>query len=151
MNTKTFRQKALMKLIAGQKFGTQEGLAAALAAAGYPVTQATLSRDLRDLGLSKSRTAEGELAYVSGSAGGGGWPALQRMAASFVMDVKRSGNITVVKTVPGYAQGVASAVDGVTGDGILGSVAGDDTIIVVTSDETSGSEFEQRLNGAMKG
>lgn len=138
-------------MIAGHKYATQEDLAAALAAAGYPVTQATLSRDLRDLGLSKGRTAEGELAYASGSAGAGGWPALQKMAASFVMDVKRSGNTTVIKTVPGYAQGVASAVDGINGDGILGSVAGDDTIFVVTSDEERGDYFEKRLHDAMKG
>lgn len=151
MSNKTFRQKALLKITSEQRFGTQEDLAAALSEAGYPVTQATLSRDLRDLGLSKGRTAEGELAYASGSGSGGGWPALQKMAASFVMDVKRSGNITVIKTVPGYAQGVASAVDGISGDGILGSVAGDDTIFVVTADDERGAYFEERLNSAMKG
>jgi transcriptional regulator of arginine metabolism len=151
MSNKTFRQKALLKLIADERYGTQEELAAALIAAGFPVTQATLSRDLRDLGLAKRRTAEGELAYASGAGSGGGWPALQRMSASFVMDVKRSGNITVIKTVPGYAQGVASAVDGINDDGILGSVAGDDTIFVVTADEERGAYFEERIISAMKG
>lgn len=140
-----------MRLIGDHKYATQEELAAALADAGYPVTQATLSRDLKELGLSKGRTSEGETAYVSASSGRGGWPALQKMAASFVMEVKRSGTTTVIKTVPGYAQGVASAVDGVSGDGILGSVAGDDTIFVVTADDASGEAFEARLSGAMKG
>ena len=151
MSNKTFRQKALVTMIGERKFATQEELAGALAESGYPVTQATLSRDLKDLGLTKSRTEEGELAYASGLAAGGGWPALQRMAASFVLDVKRSGNTTVIKTMPGYAQGVASAVDSINGDGILGSVAGDDTIFVVTSDEDHGEYFEERLSGAMRG
>jgi transcriptional regulator of arginine metabolism len=149
MKEKTARQSALVKAIEAREIETQEELAAELKKAGYQTTQATLSRDLKEMGVGKTRSAAGKLIYATGPIPSPAWPALKRMAEDLVSDIKRSGNLVVIKTLPGYASGVAMAVDNLGEDTVLGSVAGDDTILVVTSDEASGSAFVKSL--AVKG
>lgn len=145
MKEKTARQNALLKVITAKAIETQEELAAALAIKGFKTTQATLSRDLKELNVSKARTAEGKLIYTTGAAPAPAWPALRRMADSLVSEVRRSGNLLIIKTMPGYASGVAAAVDNLGEKAVLGSVAGDDTILVVTADEASGRAFAERI------
>lgn len=145
MKEKTARQAALIKAIEARAIETQEELAAELKKAGFYTTQATLSRDLKEIGVGKTRSAAGKLIYATGAVPSPAWPALRRMAENLVSEVKRSGNMVIIKTRPGYASGVATAVDNLGEDGVLGSVAGDDTILVVTSDEDSGRAFAKSL------
>jgi transcriptional regulator of arginine metabolism len=147
MQNKATRQKAMTKLINDRQIETQDELAAMLEKIGYSVTQATLSRDLKDMGVSKVRNETGKLVYSAGpvAAVGAGWPALERMAESLVNEATAAGNLVVVKTLPGYASGVAAAVDSVKNVGVVGSVAGDDTILVVMSDGKAGRRFADRL------
>lgn len=145
MKEKTSRQAALLKAILAQDIETQDELAADLAKQGFKTTQATLSRDLKELNVNKTRTSEGKLVYSTGTAASPAWPALRKMADSLVSDIKRSGNLLIIKTVPGYASGVAAAVDNLGEQTVLGSVAGDDTILVVTLDDASGRAFAERM------
>jgi transcriptional regulator of arginine metabolism len=145
MKEKTARQAALLKAIKARGIETQDELAADLAGTGFKTTQATLSRDLKELNVNKTRTSEGKLVYTTGASPSPAWPALRKMADSLVSEVKRSGNLLIIKTVPGYASGVAAAVDNLGENTVLGSVAGDDTILVVTQDEASGRAFADRL------
>lgn len=149
MKSKIARQTALLEVIKAGEIETQEELAGELKKAGFATTQATLSRDLKEIGVSKVRSNSGKLTYVTESTPSPAWPALKRMADNFVSEVTRSGNLVIIKTLPGYASGVATAVDKLGEPAVLGSVAGDDTILVVTSDEAGGRAFTERL--AVKG
>lgn len=147
MQKKATRQKAMVKLINDRQIETQDELVTKLEKIGYSVTQATLSRDLKDMGVSKVRNETGKLVYSAGpiTAAGAGWPALARMAENLVNEATAAGNLVVVKTLPGYASGVAAAVDSVKDAGVVGSVAGDDTILVIMSDGKAGRRFAGRL------
>jgi transcriptional regulator of arginine metabolism len=145
MKEKMARQTALITAIEERSIETQEELAAELGKAGFKTTQATLSRDLKEIGVGKTRGADGKLIYATGAIASPAWPALRRMAETLVREIKRSGNLVIIKTLPGYASGVATAVDNLGEDMVLGSVAGDDTILVVTSDEASGQAFANSL------
>lgn len=145
INGKAARQQALRLAIDAGETKTQEQLAGELRRRGFDVTQATLSRDLREMGVGKTRTADGHLVYSTRPASRGGWTALSKMADSFVTDLRLSGNMVVVKTMPGYAQGVAAAVDALDDVSLLGTIAGDDTILVITADETAGEFLVKRL------
>lgn len=121
-----------MSLISDKAIETQEDLLAALKERGYKVTQATISRDIREMGLTKVAGPGGRYRYamphteenpITAKFGG--------LLAETVEKVDSAGNITVVKTYSGMAQGVAAAIDSMGRDGIVGSVAGDDTIIIV--------------------
>lgn len=130
---KTWRHKKILEIIREQDISTQEGLADALRKAGFAVTQATISRDIKELGLVK----------VPGNAGGSryiatGEPAnarnndrLKRFFRDSVVSIDHSENLIIIKTLPGEAQGVASAIDNSGWPEIIGTVAGDDTIMVV--------------------
>ncbi len=141
------RLTLLAELVAGHRFSSQEELVKALARAGVQVTQATLSRDLRSLGVLKRPGASGRMVYeLQGPA----TEALDRERQSldlkaFVNDVRLAQNLVVVRTPPGHANAVARAIDLAGFDGIVGSVAGDDTILVVTADTTAARRFKRRL------
>ncbi len=125
------RQEKIIELVEKQEIGTQEELAEALNRAGFPVTQATVSRDIRELKLTKISTGTGTQKYV-----------VLRNHESHLSDkyirVLREGflsmdnaqNILVVKTVAGMAMAVAAALDAMNFSEIVGSIAGDDTIMI---------------------
>ncbi|MER3396409.1 MAG: arginine repressor [Acidimicrobiia bacterium] len=135
---KELRHKLIEGLLSEGGAKTQAELVAALAKRGMAVTQATVSRDLREIGARKVRNSSGEGAYVLGpeevrdSYLQPGRDALMRKAlAGSVSAVVASGDIVLLKTLPGHAPYVASLVDGAFISRVLGTVAGDDTIIVV--------------------
>ena len=125
------RQRAIADLIRHQRVGSQAELARLLRARGEAVTQATLSRDLEELGAYKARTnGRGTYRLPDDPAeAAGDW--LQRMLREFALDVTASANIAVVRTPPGGANPVARAMDAAGLPEVIGTVAGDDTIIVV--------------------
>jgi len=115
-----------------------------LSGEGYPVTQATVSRDLEAIGAVKDRSED---CYRLGdeSAPDAAHSYLGRIMADFVQEIAASGNLVVLKTPPGAAQMVASAVDWATLDQVIGTVAGDDTVFVASAASSGGSELAEIL------
>lgn len=148
--TKSERQRRIARLLEEHAVMSQQELVGLLASTGQPATQATVSRDLEELGAQKVRR-NGHVVYalppgtVPGSVPGHGGDALRRLLADSVGDVETSGNIVIVHTPPGYAGMVASAVDRAGMEGIAGTVAGDDTILVVCRQGVAGRTVEHRL------
>lgn len=122
---------------------SQSQAARLLTDAGYPVTQATVSRDLASIGAVKVQDDHGSR-YVVGRADA---PELASTIEQFVLDVIPSGNLVVVKTPPGAAHFVASALDGAARSEIAGTVAGDDTVLVVASPSSTGKKVAALLIG----
>jgi len=138
------RQRKILELISVYPINTQEELTEKLCEAGYPSTQATVSRDIRDLHIIKSLTKEG---YRYISAESTELSSFDDAIFSSVKKVSSAGNIVVVKTSPGLANAVAVAIDSMNIPQILGCVAGDDTIMVVTDDELSAQEVAIKMRG----
>jgi transcriptional regulator of arginine metabolism len=142
------RLTLLSELLSGRRFGSQEELARALARGGVEVTQATLSRDLRSLGVGKRPGADGRTAYELPA------PAAETLdrqrqlldLRAFVNEVRIAGNLAVVRTPPGHANGVARAIDLAGFEHVVGSVAGDDTVLVVMQDPASARALKRRLD-----
>lgn len=123
--TKAYRQGQILRLIRTRAIHTQEELAQALRRAGINATQVTLSRDIRELGLVK--TPEGYRQLAPAPAG----PSLGQLVAEFLQDARTAKHLVVLKTSPGHANTVAVALDREQWPEIVGTVAGDDTILVV--------------------
>lgn len=126
MRKRTQRQEAIRAIVRKERVRTQRDLVEHLKAAGYACTQATVSRDIADMGLRK--LPEG--AYVLAED-----IHLQRMIAELVETVVRSQQLVIVKTTAGGGQGVAAALDAAHLEEIVGSIAGDDTILVITDND----------------
>jgi transcriptional regulator of arginine metabolism len=141
------RQAAIMKAVSGGRISSQAQLADILADQGFDASQTTISRDLRELGLGKLSRG-GQTMY----AGGQGQPlpapddaAFRRLAPQMLLSAEVTGNIVVLKTPIGNAQGLAAALDGAGFKGIAGTVAGDDTIFVVCSQGAGSNTMKKRL------
>ncbi|HQZ36332.1 MAG TPA: arginine repressor [Ilumatobacteraceae bacterium] len=148
MSSKVQRQQAISKLIMKQAVTNQPQLVDLLAADGISATQATVSRDLEDLGAVKVRVPGGETVYAIPEFE----PArlapedqLRRVLGEWVAEVKRSGNLVILRTPPGCAHVVASALDRSGMDGLLGTVAGDDTLLCVAEESLGGEVLAARL------
>jgi transcriptional regulator of arginine metabolism len=130
------RQKAIADLIRAEPLGSQEEVTARLAALGHPVTQATVSRDLEQIGAVKVKRG-GALAYaLPDQIGGNDWAAarLRRILAEWVLSVEAAANLLVVKTPPGSAHLVGLALDQAKLDEVAGTICGDDTLFVALRD-----------------
>ena len=148
---KSERQARILEIISKYEVQTQEDITARLQGEGFKVTQATVSRDLRDLKLTKSRSSSGKYRYAVAKAHDRvGMVKLNKAMLESIVDVKYSLNNVVINTLPGLANAVASSVDALALDSILGCVAGDDTIIIVTSDEESSAEISEKLKEMMR-
>ena len=142
------RQHRIGKLLEDQAVSSQAQLVELLAADGIVATQATVSRDLEELGAVKVRIPGGTMAYaVPEHAKEGRAPDdhLRRVMGEFVVDVAWSGNLAVLRTPPGSAHVVASALDRAGLPDVLGTVAGDDTIIAVCAEGTGGAAVAEEL------
>lgn len=137
MRKRQLRQEAVRRIVRAERVRTQRALVERLKDAGYECTQATVSRDITEMGLRK--LPEGVYVLAEDLH-------LQRMVHDLVKDVGRSGNLVLVKAQAGTAPGVAAALDAADLDGILGSVSGDDTILVVMDDEAGGERIVETLN-----
>lgn len=143
------RLARLARLLGQRQFSSQEELAQAMARAHIPVTQATLSRDLRSLGVGKRPGPQGRPVYHLPG------PATETLdrerqlldLRAFVNEVHVAQNLAVVRTPPGHANGVARAIDLLAFDHLVGSVAGDDTVLVVMNDRGSALRFKRHLEG----
>jgi len=131
--TKEDRRRILRDIISQQGIGDQHHVQTELARRGVDVTQATISRDLQEMGYIKIRLDNGAYRYelFEKPSEGSLRSRLQILFKNFVTDVKGTENMILVKTSPGNANGVASLIDGLKSPEILGTVAGDDTILII--------------------
>jgi transcriptional regulator of arginine metabolism len=146
--SKTQRQHRIARLLEDHAVSNQVQLVELLAADGVVATQATVSRDLEELGAVKVRTAGAESVYAVPEFEKRVEPEehLKRVLGDWVTGVAHSANLVVVRTPPGSAHVVASALDRAGLDDIVGTVAGDDTILVVASDQVRGIDVAERLS-----
>jgi transcriptional regulator of arginine metabolism len=137
VSTKVQRQQTIMRLIAQHEVTNQPQLVAMLAEAGISATQATVSRDLDDLGAVKVRVPGGATVYAVPEFEPDRLAPLEqlrRVMGEWVAEVTRSGDLVVLRTPPGCAHVVGSALDRSALDGLIGTVAGDDTLLCVAAD-----------------
>lgn len=137
---KTYRQGQILKLIRSQRLHTQDELARALRSIGVPATQVTLSRDIRELGLVKTNEGYAEGAPESASA-----PEVEPLVREFVQDVRVAQNLLVLRTPPGHANAVAVALDNAEWPEVTGTIAGDDTILIIAPDEKVAEALRARF------
>lgn len=136
---KSYRQGQILKLIRARPIHTQDELAAELKKEmGIQTTQVTLSRDMRELGLVKAPEGYRQVAAPSG-------PDFATIAAGFLYDIRVAQNLIVLKTSPGHANSIAVSLDQEEWPEIVGTIAGDDTILVVTPDATTVKAVRDRL------
>ncbi|GAA2022423.1 MULTISPECIES: arginine repressor [Nocardioides] len=154
--TKNARHQLIVELVSTQEVHSQGELAVLLAESGVRVTQATLSRDLVELDAVKVRAASGALVYAVPGEGGDRRPAppadsaaararLARLCAELLVSADASANLVVLRTPPGAAQFLGSAFDKADFPDILGTIAGDDTVLVIGRDPAGGDDLARRF------
>lgn len=143
MSQKRRRQAALRAIIARRRVTRQDELQLLLAERGLPATQATISRDLHELGVLK-----GPNGYTLPATGGDEPRAgeLERALSEFLVSARSAGTLVVVRTGPGQASALALALDRAEVPGVAGTVAGDDTIFVATADESEARRVAEQLH-----
>lgn len=140
------RRDEIVKIVTGQPVHSQEELQALLRKRGYRVTQPTLSRDLRDLGVAKTPTGY-VLTVANFMPRQTREEQLEATVEEFVLSVAVSGTLVVVKTPPAAAQPVAHAIDEAGIEGVLGTIGGDDAIFVALCSHAAAEAFAERLQG----
>jgi transcriptional regulator of arginine metabolism len=159
VHTKAARHQRIVGLLGQTRVRSQGQLVGLLAGEGFTVTQATLSRDLDELGAVKVRDSRGALCYAVPAEGGDPTPrpvpdepgqpgavdALRRRFEDLLVSVDSSGNIVILRTPPGGAQYLASSIDHTLLPEVIGTVAGDDTVLLVTRDPAGGADVAAAL------
>lgn len=153
--TKNARQRLIIELLAHREVRSQGELAELLGRRGVHVTQATLSRDLVELDAVKVRGPSGTLVYAVPAEGGDRTPVaaetaasvhrLARLCSELLVSAEASANLVVLRTPPGAAQFLASAFDRAELGDVLGTIAGDDTVLVIGRDPTGGAALARRF------
>jgi transcriptional regulator of arginine metabolism len=146
-SVKTLRHNAIRQLVSRITVTSQDDLRQRLASEGFDVTQATLSRDLNELGLIKSRNGYALPAEENTDED---LPTLYELLASFGLGTQQAMNQIVIRTTLGSAQPVAAAIDQEDWDGVLGTIAGDDTILVICPDTERATQVRERLEGILQ-
>lgn len=136
MSKKHIRFETIEKIVSSNKIIAQDELLTLLNSEGYNVTQATLSRDLKELKIAKLPGANGEYYYRK----------ISNNSAQVSVTLRFSGNLAVLNTPPGHASAIAAQIDEFAQDLTLGSIAGDDTIFVALAPEVSEDIFVEKLN-----
>jgi transcriptional regulator of arginine metabolism len=152
MTTKFDRQGAILRLVQDHPVSTQEELAEALRREGLDAVQATISRDIAQLGLVKVRDQGGRLVYAL--PGGADLDRLSELTSAlrrWAMSLDASGNLLVVHTPPGHANALAQAIDQARLPDVLGTIAGDDTITVIAREGVQGATIERELRHHLEG
>jgi transcriptional regulator of arginine metabolism len=143
---KTQRHAAILRIVRGGTVGSQEQLRERLKAEGFNVTQATLSRDIRELGLAKVAAPDGGSHYAAGAEGAPGVrPHLEQFLPTMLVSAEGVGPLLVLKTTTGGAQALGLALDGAGWSEIIGTIAGDDAILVITRSERGRRTVQARL------
>jgi transcriptional regulator of arginine metabolism len=143
--TKRARHQAILELVGEYRIASQENLRELLVTRGVDVTQATLSRDIRELRLVKVPDAEGGMVYKLPPEVWDQTPPLRRLLATLFVSAEGVGNLLVIKTMTGGAQPVGSALDWEEWPEVLGTVAGDDTILIILRDPSHLQTVQERI------
>lgn len=162
LSTKTARHAKIRDLVSRSSIRSQADLSRRLAEEGVHVTQGTLSRDLVEIGAARVRGAEGTLIYAVPSEGpdrelqaeqaeATTTARLASLCRDLLVSAEASGNLVVLRTPPGAAQFLASAVDHAGSKDILGTIAGDDTIMVIAADPAGGLQVADYFTGLAEG
>jgi transcriptional regulator of arginine metabolism len=142
------RQNAILELVRDRALSTQAEVAAALRETGFEVVQTTVSRDIADLGLVKVRAPSGRLVYAPpGTTDTDRLRALAAAIRRYAIGAEAAGTLVVLTTPSGYANALAQAIDEAGHPGIAGTVAGDNTILVVARDGTPAAVLRDELMG----
>ena len=141
---KNARHKMILDLIEKHEIDTQESLITYLEGLGIHATQTTISRDIRELKIVKGLTAGGTYKYMSPSMGTDGG-SFAKTFTDAIIKIERACNIVVVKTLSGMANAIAVSIDAIDHEQIVGSVAGDDTILLVCHDNDSAEDVTRKL------
>ena len=148
---KTQRHRAILGLVENNAVETQEELADLLGKHGYTATQATVSRDIKELRLLKVLTDQGTYRYAAADkAEQGIAERLRRVFADTVLTAETAGNLIVIKTLPGGAHAAAELVDTMRFHEIIGTLAGDNTILVIVRDADTAPSVAERFKGMIK-
>ena len=144
------RQRAILELIGHEALSSQHEIRDRLADLGHQATQSTISRDLEELGLIRVRGPGGSLRYAppgqAASAAAAG--RLRMLVQEFLVSVEGSGNLAIAVTPPGAANALAEAIDQARIDGILGTIAGDNMILLIAREGVKGATIATRLKAA---
>jgi len=136
------RRSIILHIISGDRVASQQELLDKLSRRGVRTTQATVSRDIRELGLVKVADSGNGYRYLPGGSGPG---AAAPIAEGVVYSIAVSGNLLVVRTRPGHAQSVAAGIDSLGWSEILGTVGGDDTVLIILAGADKAAGIEKRL------
>jgi len=145
---KKFRQGQILKVLTGEAVASQDDLRRQLIHLGVRVTQATLSRDLRELRLVK--TVDGYKPLAAKADDAPPVPALARALKEFLLDIRPAQNMLVLKTPPGGAQPLAAAVDSEHWKEVAGTLAGDDTVLIITPSRTARGAIQKRVEEMLR-
>jgi transcriptional regulator of arginine metabolism len=145
MANKSERQATIRELVSTRTVSSQEELRRLLLHRGWDVTQSTLSRDLREMRVARVPDADGSRYSITGAGDEGSRPALESLLPSLFARVDGVGELVVLRTVPGGAQSVAVALDGEDWPDVLGTIAGDDTILIVCRSSGARERLTRRL------
>jgi transcriptional regulator of arginine metabolism len=146
--TKTFRHGQILRLVSSERISNQEDLRRRLADKRMRVTQATLSRDLQELKLVKTR--DGYRAATASLEEVASVPPLTRALREFLLDIRPAENLLVLKTPPSGAQPLAAALDGAKFSEIAGTIAGDDTVLIITPSRKTRESLQREIESHVK-
>ena len=139
------RRAKVISLISSGVIHSQEDLVRGLKKLGFPVTQATASRDLEEVGAIRRRNAEGELIYVMPTTDDEAIARSLPVPADLILSVEPSANLAVIRTPPGGAHLLASSIDHIGLSGVIGTIAGDDTVLVISKKASGGALLAKEL------
>jgi transcriptional regulator of arginine metabolism len=139
------RRAKAISLIKGGVIHSQSDLVKELKKAGFPVTQATASRDLEEIGAVRGRSATGDSVYTISASGEASLSRSMPLPSELILSVESSGNLAVIHTPPGGAQLLASSLDHSGISSIIGTIAGDDTVLVVSRKASGGAQLAKEL------
>ena len=145
---KSYRQNQILKVIRAREIHTQDELAGALRGLKISATQVTLSRDIRDLGLVKTAKGYAEVSAELSPAPGG--PDVETLAREVLLDVRLAQNLLVLKTPPANANALAAALDRADWPEVTGTIAGDDTVLVVAPDSRKAQTLLARFRALLR-
>ncbi|WP_283163021.1 arginine repressor [Alicyclobacillus mengziensis] len=140
------RHMKIKEIVSQREIETQEELVSALEEAGYVATQATVSRDIKELQLIKVVGSHGRYKYaIPVTATTVSLETLRRKLSDVFVSMTRANNLLVLKVLPGNAHSIGAMLDAIEIDGLLGTIAGDDTLLLITADETAAMNVEKQL------
>ena len=150
---KSQRQAKIMEIISNRNIETQEQLLSALQAEGFGSTQATISRDIKELRIVKELTNLGTYRYTTSvnEVGGSFTARLNTIFRECVVGVDYAQNIIVIRTLPGLASAAGSAIDAMSMNPVVGTLAGDDTVMVVMRDNNAAAAFYGEIKNLTNG